>query len=54
MNLANTYVNAFVNAGFCKDKLIIPNISEWISKNKENGKSIAVASIGIIYLWNNI
>uniref|UniRef100_A0A0D9WTR5 26S proteasome non-ATPase regulatory subunit 2 homolog n=1 Tax=Leersia perrieri TaxID=77586 RepID=A0A0D9WTR5_9ORYZ len=60
-NLAATFVNAFVNAGFGQDKLMnAPSDSSgndsfklhWIFKNKEDGKASAVASLGIILLWN--
>lgn len=37
-NLAMTYVNAFVNAGFGKDLLITnENNEDWIFKTKEDG-----------------
>lgn len=39
-NLAATYVNAFVNAGYGKDLLMTTNESKdnaWIYKNKEGG-----------------
>ena len=36
-NLANTYVNAFLNAGFCKDKLMMVDDGSWIYKNKDHG-----------------
>mmetsp|Transcript_9187 Transcript_9187/g.21906 ORF Transcript_9187/g.21906 Transcript_9187/m.21906 type:complete len:931 (-) Transcript_9187:26-2818(-) len=50
-NLASTFVNAFVNAGFGKDKLMTPD-SEWLYKNKEHGMMAAAASLGSILLWN--
>jgi 26S proteasome regulatory subunit N1 len=50
-NLASTYVNAFVNAGFCQDKLMTPD-SEWLYKNKDHGMLAAAASLGSILLWN--
>lgn len=50
-NLASTFVNAFVNAGFCKDKLMTPD-SEWLYKNKDHGMMSAAASLGSILLWN--
>ena len=34
-NLANTFVNAFVNAGYGKDQLMTADDSQWIYKNKE-------------------
>lgn len=33
-NLAATFTNAFVNASFCKDKLIIDEDNSWLFKNK--------------------
>eukprot|EP00529_Nitzschia_sp_RCC80_P004013 CAMPEP_0113481360 /NCGR_PEP_ID=MMETSP0014_2-20120614/22368_1 /TAXON_ID=2857 /ORGANISM="Nitzschia sp." /LENGTH=943 /DNA_ID=CAMNT_0000374853 /DNA_START=95 /DNA_END=2926 /DNA_ORIENTATION=+ /assembly_acc=CAM_ASM_000159 len=50
-NLASTFVNAFVNAGFGKDKLMTPD-SEWLYKNKDHGMMSAAASLGSILLWN--
>ncbi|XP_022748924.1 26S proteasome non-ATPase regulatory subunit 2 homolog A-like isoform X2 [Durio zibethinus] len=59
-NLAATFVNAFVNAGFGQDKLMtIPSDSSsgassgnWLFKNKEHGKTSAAASLGMILLWD--
>lgn len=59
-NLSATYVNAFVNCGFVNDSLLQKNSSEseeasednWVFKNKEKGKLAAVASLGLISLWN--
>jgi len=50
-NLASTYVNAFVNAGFGHDKLMTPD-NEWLYKNKDHGMMAASASLGLIQLWN--
>jgi 26S proteasome regulatory subunit N1 len=50
-NLASTFVNAFVNAGFCQDKLMTPD-NEWLYKNKDHGMMSAAASLGSILLWN--
>jgi 26S proteasome regulatory subunit N1 len=52
-NLAATFVNAFVNAGFGQDKLMTaPSDSSgsgssgnWLFKNKEHGKASAAASL---------
>eukprot|EP00913_Durusdinium_trenchii_P025165 g23624.t1 len=33
-NLASSFVNAFVNAGFCKDELMTIADSKWVYKNK--------------------
>ncbi|KAJ6822051.1 putative 26S proteasome non-ATPase regulatory subunit 2-like protein A [Iris pallida] len=58
-NLAATFVNAFVNAGFGQDKLMtVPSESSsgssgsWLFKNKEHGKTSAAASLGMILLWD--
>ncbi|XP_052177736.1 LOW QUALITY PROTEIN: 26S proteasome non-ATPase regulatory subunit 2 homolog A-like [Diospyros lotus] len=59
-NLAATFVNAFVNAGFGQDKLMtVPSDASgggssgnWLFKNKEHGKSSAAASLGMILLWD--
>ncbi|KAI3844239.1 hypothetical protein MKX03_032310, partial [Papaver bracteatum] len=59
-NLAATFVNAFVNAGFGQDKLMtVPSDASsggttggWLYKNKEHGKASAAASLGMILLWD--
>ncbi|CAI0385258.1 unnamed protein product, partial [Linum tenue] len=59
-NLAATFVNAFVNAGFGQDKLMtVPSDAatggssgNWLFKNKEHGKASAAASLGMILLWD--
>lgn len=59
-NLAGTFVNAFVNAGFGQDKLMtVPaeassggSSGNWLFKNKEHGKASAAASLGMILLWD--
>ncbi|KAJ8556144.1 hypothetical protein K7X08_022902 [Anisodus acutangulus] len=59
-NLAATFVNAFVNAGFVQDKLMtVPSeatsggsSTSWLFKNKEHGKASAAASLGMILLWD--
>merc|ERR1719183_440080 len=50
-NLASSFVNAFVNAGFCKDELMSVQDSKWVYKNKEHGQMSTVASLGTLYLW---
>ncbi|KAK9930037.1 hypothetical protein M0R45_027096 [Rubus argutus] len=49
-NLADTFVNAFVNAGFGQGKLVTvePSKDHWLFKNKEHGKTSAAASLAII------
>ncbi|RUS22881.1 armadillo-type protein [Endogone sp. FLAS-F59071] len=53
-NLASTFVNAFVNAGFGSDKLMTPkeDSNSWIYKNKDHGMMSATASLGMILLWD--
>ncbi|KAJ3151446.1 proteasome regulatory particle base subunit, partial [Irineochytrium annulatum] len=52
-NLASTFVNAFVNAGFGSDKLISTEEgNQWIYKNKDAGMLSAAASLGVILLWD--
>ncbi|KAE8539114.1 hypothetical protein D1P53_005485 [Cryptococcus gattii VGV] len=54
-NLASTFVNAFVNAGFGNDKLMInaPEGQSWIYKNKAEGMMSATASVGLSLLWDS-
>lgn len=49
-NLADTFVNAFLNTGYCSDKMVIEN--GWIYKQKDTAMLTATASIGLIMLWN--
>ncbi|PRP87199.1 26S proteasome non-ATPase regulatory subunit 2-like [Planoprotostelium fungivorum] len=51
-NLASTFVNAFVNAGFLKDKLMTEDGNKWLYKNKEHGMMTAAASLGMVLLWD--
>uniref|UniRef100_A0A1B6D744 26S proteasome non-ATPase regulatory subunit 2 n=2 Tax=Clastoptera arizonana TaxID=38151 RepID=A0A1B6D744_9HEMI len=51
-NLASTFVNAFLNAGFSHDKLVTTDGSKWIFKNKQAGMLSAAASLGLIHLWD--
>ncbi|KAG0309136.1 proteasome regulatory particle base subunit [Dissophora globulifera] len=53
-NLASTFVNAFVNAGFGVDKLMLSEEDDggWIFKNKDHGMLSASASLGMILLWD--
>ncbi|KAK4566848.1 hypothetical protein RGQ29_002919 [Quercus rubra] len=59
-NLAATFVNAFVNAGFGQDQLMtVPfdnsssgSSANWLFKNKEHGKTSAAAGLGMILLWD--
>jgi len=51
-NLASTFVNAFVNAGFTKDKLMTEDGNKWLYKNKDHGMMTAAASLGMVLLWD--
>jgi 26S proteasome regulatory subunit N1 len=52
-NLASTFVNAFVNAGHCSDKLMLGESgSNWLFKNKGHGMLSAAASLGLLLMWN--
>ena len=51
-NLAASFVNGFVNAGFGHDKLIVDDGNKWLYKNKEHGMLSATASLGLILLWD--
>lgn len=53
-NLAATYVNGFLNAGYGTDGLITgaSDEDEWIWKNKDSGMTAAAASLGLIHLWD--
>ncbi|CAE7612398.1 PSMD2 [Symbiodinium pilosum] len=50
-NLASSFVNAFVNAGFCKDELMTIADSKWVYKNKDQGMMSTVGSLGALLLW---
>ncbi|KAI0777768.1 26S proteasome regulatory complex non-ATPase subcomplex Rpn1 subunit [Trametes elegans] len=53
-NLAGTFVNAFVNAGFGNDKLMAKaeEGNSWVYKNKDHGMLSASASLGLSLLWD--
>lgn len=51
-NLAASFVNGFVNAGFGVDKLLTEDGNKWLYKNKEHGMLSATASLGLIRLWD--
>jgi 26S proteasome regulatory subunit N1 len=55
MNLADTYVNAFVNAGCGKDALMLDKKqgeSPWIYRVKNEGLIAAAGSLGLLFLWD--
>jgi 26S proteasome regulatory subunit N1 len=53
-NLAAAFVNAFVNAGFGNDKMMMveEDKSSWVWKTKEEGMLSTVASLGTLMLWD--
>ncbi|KAK6435153.1 proteasome regulatory particle base subunit [Oleoguttula sp. CCFEE 5521] len=53
-NLASAFVNAFVNAGFGPDKLMLQEgvKQSWIWKVKEDGMTSTAASAGMLMLWD--
>lgn len=53
LNLADTYVNAFVNVGTGQDSLMQREGKEpWIHSVKDAGIMAATASLGLIFLWD--
>jgi 26S proteasome regulatory subunit N1 len=51
-NLASSFVNGFVNAGFCNDTLMTGDKDQWVKQNKDSAQISAVASLGLVMLWN--
>jgi len=54
-NLASAFVNAFVNAGFGQDKLMLVEggvKQSWTWKVKEDGMLSTAASLGMLMLWD--
>ncbi|EAQ88038.1 hypothetical protein CHGG_04657 [Chaetomium globosum CBS 148.51] len=53
-NLAAAFVNAFVNAGFGNDKMMLveKNKESWVWKTKEEGMMSTVASLGTLLMWD--
>eukprot|EP00656_Telonema_subtile_P019927 TRINITY_DN2111_c0_g1_i1.p1 TRINITY_DN2111_c0_g1~~TRINITY_DN2111_c0_g1_i1.p1 ORF type:complete len:921 (-),score=323.83 TRINITY_DN2111_c0_g1_i1:287-3049(-) len=52
-NLANTFVNGFVNAGYGQDKLLsAEGANKWFYRNQEHGMMSAAASLGMLHLWD--
>ena len=52
MFLASTFVNGFVNCAFGKDKVTMDTDKAWFGKAKDNGMISAIASLGLILLWD--
>ncbi|KAI9787222.1 MAG: proteasome regulatory particle base subunit [Geoglossum umbratile] len=54
-NLASSFVNAFANAGFGSDKLMLVEGGErnsWVWKTKDEGMMSTAASIGMLLQWD--
>ena len=53
-NLASAFVNAFVNAGYSDDKLMMGKGEEtsWIWKTKDDGMLSTTASLGMLMQWD--
>ncbi|KAL9102955.1 MAG: hypothetical protein Q9163_001942 [Psora crenata] len=55
-NLASAFVNAFTNAGFGHDKLLLDNgegdKTSWIFKTKDDGQFSTTASLGMLLRWD--
>jgi 26S proteasome regulatory subunit N1 len=53
-NLSSAFVNAFVNAGFGDDKLMLvsENKSSWVWKTKDEGMLSTTASVGLLSQWD--
>lgn len=53
-NLAAAFVNAFVNAGFGNDKMMLVDKDKesWVWKTKDEGMMSTVASLGTLLLWD--
>ena len=53
-NLASAFVNAFTNAGFAKDKMMLVEgeKTSWIWKTKDDGMMATAASMGMLLQWS--
>lgn len=53
-NLAAGFVNAFVNAGFGNDKMMLveQDKENWVWKTKDEGMMSTVASLGTLLMWD--
>ena len=54
-NLASAFVNAFTNAGFGNDKMMLLEGSEktsWVWKTKDDGMMSTAASMGMLLQWD--
>ncbi|AET41512.1 proteasome regulatory particle base subunit RPN1 Ecym_8227 [Eremothecium cymbalariae DBVPG len=50
-NLAASFVNGWLNLGYCADKMCVDD-DNWVYRTKGDGMTSTVASIGSIYQWN--
>lgn len=44
-NLASSFVNGFVNAGFGQDKILKEDGNKWLHKNKDHGLYFSLCSV---------
>ncbi|KAI9752325.1 MAG: proteasome regulatory particle base subunit [Chaenotheca gracillima] len=54
-NLASAFVNAFVNAGFGSDKMMLvegDDRGNWVYKTKDDGMMSTAASMGMLMQWD--
>lgn len=53
-NLASAFVNAFVNAGFGSDKMMLVGAEQqsWVWKTKDDGMMSTAASTGMLLQWD--
>lgn len=53
-NLASAFVNAFVNAGFSNDKMMMVegDKGSWVWKTKDDGQLSTTASLGMLLQWD--
>jgi 26S proteasome regulatory subunit N1 len=53
-NLASAFVNAFVNAGFGNDKMMLVEGDQrpWVWKTKDDGMMSTAASVGMLLQWD--
>jgi len=52
LNLASSFVSAFVNAASGKDKLMTTDANAWLGQNRNHGLLAAVASLGMVHMWD--
>ena len=53
-NLASAFVNAFTNAGFGNDKMMLVDRDKtsWVFKTKDDGMISTTASLGMLFRWD--